>query len=378
MSTAPVTIRDVAKAAQVSVATVSRVFNRPNLVTAALRARVQDAADRLGYLADGAARALASRRSRAIGAIVPTLDNPVFAACIDALQQRLDEHGFALLIASAGYDAARETREVRVLLERGVDGLMLVGADHPSAVWALIERRRPAVPVVVTWSGEASRSTVACIGFDNRAAARRLVDHLLQLGHRRIAMIAGPTTGNDRAMARVAGVREALSAVGIALAPPYLTERPYTVPDGHAAALVLLSLPEPPTAIVCGNDHLALGALAGVRSLGLSVPHDVSVCGFDDLDFAAYASPPLTTVRVPAAEMGRRAADCLAAAAGRTEPPATALLEAPVMLRGSTGPPPGHRATARAPAATVTRPPRRRGTLRRAGGGPTEGPSAPR
>ncbi|WP_297854949.1 LacI family DNA-binding transcriptional regulator [Elioraea sp.] len=377
------TIRDVAKAAQVSVATVSRVFNRPDLVTAALRARVQDAADRLGYLADGAARALASRRSRAIGAIVPTLDNPVFAACIDALQQRLDEHGFALLIASAGYDAARETREVRVLLERGVDGLMLVGADHPAAVWALIERRRPAVPVVVTWSGAAGRGTVSCIGFDNRAAARRLVDHLLQLGHRRIAMIAGPTTGNDRAMARVAGVREALGAAGIALAPPYLTERPYTVPDGHAAALALLSLPEPPTAIVCGNDHLALGALAGVRSLGLSVPHDVSVCGFDDLDFAAYADPPLTTVRVPAAEMGRRAADCLAAAAGRTEPPATALLEAPVMLRGSTGPPPGHRppghrATARAPAAAVTRPPRRRGRLRRAGGDPTEGPSAPR
>jgi LacI family transcriptional regulator len=343
MSSLAVTIRDVAQAAEVSVATVSRVFNRPDLVTAALRARVHDAAERLGYVADGAARALASRRSRAIGAIVPTLDNPVFAACIDALQQRLDEHGFALLIASAGYDAARETREVRLLLERGVDGLMLVGAEHPAAAWALLDRRSPAVPVVVTWTSEPARGTVSCIGFDNRAAAKRIVGHLLQLGHRRIAMIAGPTAGNDRAIARVAGVREALRATGIELGPPYLTERPYTVPDGHAATVALLSLPEPPTAIVCGNDHLALGALAGARSLGLCVPQDVSVCGFDDLDFAAYADPPLTTVRVPAAEMGQRAADYLAAAAAHLQPPSTALLEAPVMLRGSTGPPPTNR-----------------------------------
>jgi LacI family transcriptional regulator len=345
MAPPPVTIRDVAKAAEVSVATVSRVFNRPDIVAASLRARVQEAAERLGYLVDGAARALASRRSRAIGAIVPTLDNPVFAACIDALQQRLDGHGFALLIASAGYDAARETRELRLLLERGIDGLMLVGAEHPPAVWALLARRSPTVPAVVTWTSEPARGHVSCIGFDNRAAARRIVDHLLQFGHRRIAMVAGPTAGNDRAIARVAGVREALAAAGIGLAPPYLTERPYTVPDGHAATAALLSLPEPPTAIVCGNDHLALGALAGARSLGLAVPRDVSVTGFDDLDFAAYADPPLTTVRVPAAEMGLRAAEHLAAAAVSPQPPATALLEAPVMLRGSTGPPPTRRGT---------------------------------
>lgn len=334
---AAATIRDVARAAQVSVATVSRVFNRPDRVTPALRARVLEAAERLGYLADGAARALASRRSRVIGAIVPTLDNPVFASCIDALQQRLDEHGFALLVASAGYDAAREVREVRLLLERGIDGLMLVGADHPKAVWALLARRR-SVPAVVTWTAAPS-APVPAVGFDNRAAARRLVEHLLELGHRRIAMIAGPTAGNDRAAARVEGVRAGLAAAGITLGPPLLTERPYTVPDGHAAALALLSLPNPPTAIVCGNDHLALGALAGARAMGLDVPRDLSITGFDDLDFAAYAHPPLTTVRVPAAEMGRRAADHLVAAATGAAPPADAVLEAPVMLRASTGRP---------------------------------------
>lgn len=335
-----VTIRDVARAAEVSVATVSRVFNRPDLVSAVLRGRVQDAAERLGYLADGAARALASRRSRAIGAIVPTLDNPVFAICIEALQQRLDEHGFALLVASAGYDAARETREVRLLLERGIDGLMLVGADHPPAVWTLLQRRDRSVPAVVTWTSEAPASPVPCIGFNNRAAARRIVEHLLELGHRRIAMIAGPTGGNDRAAARVAGVRDALAAAGLTLASPLLTERPYTVPDGYAAAVALLSLPAPPTAIVCGNDHLALGALAAARALGRVVPRDLSVTGYDDLDFAAFAEPPMTTVRVPAAAMGQRAADYLVAAATGATPPADAVLEAPVMLRGSTARPP--------------------------------------
>ncbi len=339
MIQATVTIRDVARAAGVSVATVSRVFNRPDLVTAALRTRVREAAERLGYLADGAARALASRRSRVIGAIVPTLDNPVFAICIDTLQQRLDQHGFALLVASAGYDAARETREVRLLLERGIDGLMLVGAEHPEAVWALLRRRGPAVPAVVTWTSDTTATPVPCIGFDNRAAARRIVEHLLQLEHRRIAMIAGPTAGNDRAAARVAGVREALATAGLRLAPAYLTERPYTVPDGRAATAALMSLAEPPTAIVCGNDHLALGALAGARALGLGVPRDLSITGFDDLDFAAYAEPPLTTVRVPAAEMGQRAADHLVAAATGLTPPAGAVLEAPVMLRGSTARP---------------------------------------
>lgn len=341
MSGPKITIREVARAAGVSVATVSRALNTPGQVTPALRTRVCDAAERLGYLAHGAARALASRRSGAIGAVVPTLDNPVFAACIDALQQRLDGHGYALLLASAGYDAAREARELRALLARGVDGVMLIGADHPPAVWDLLAPGGGrGVPAVVTWTAGDPAAPVPCIGFDNRAAARRVAAHLLELGHRRIAMIAGPTRGNDRAAARVVGVREALAAAGLRLEPPYLTERPYVVAEGRAALMALMALPEPPTAVICGNDHIAFGALAGARALGLRVPQDLSVTGFDDLDFAAYADPALTTVQVPAAEMGRRAADHLVAAAAGKSPPPPAELEAPVMLRGTTAAPP--------------------------------------
>ncbi|MGG5820390.1 LacI family DNA-binding transcriptional regulator [Falsiroseomonas sp. HW251] len=326
----------MAEAAGVSVATVSRALNTPDRVTPALRARVTEAARRLGYLGNGAARALASRRSGAMGALVPTLDNPVFAACIDAFQQRLDAHGMSLLVATAGYDAAAETRGLRTLLQRGVDGILLVGASHEPETWALLP---PGLPAVVTWTHRAQGCALPCIGFDNAAAAGRMARHLLSLGHRRIAMIAGLARGNDRASARIDGVRTALAEAGMTLAAPLLAERAYSVAEGSAAMTALLDLPDPPTAVICGNDHLAFGALVAARRKGLAVPADVSITGFDDLDFLAHGDPPLTTVHVPAAEMGRRAADHLAALAGGQAPPAPAELEAPVVLRGTTAPP---------------------------------------
>ncbi|WP_372622814.1 LacI family DNA-binding transcriptional regulator [Falsiroseomonas sp.] len=329
-------IQEVAEAAGVSVATVSRALNTPGRVTPALRARVTEAARRLGYLGNGAARALASRRSGAMGALVPTLDNPVFAACIDAFQQRLDAHGTSLLVATAGYDAAAETRGLRTLLQRGVDGILLVGAAHEPETWALLP---PGLPAVVTWMHRAEGCALPCIGFDNQAAAARMTRHLVELGHRRIAMIAGQSRGNDRAAARIAGVRQALAEAGLSLSPPLLAERAYTVADGRAAMEALLTLPDPPSAVVCGNDHLAFGALVAARRAGLAVPDDISVTGFDDLDFLAHGEPPLTTVHVPAAEMGRRAADHLVALAAGQTPPPPAELEAPVVLRGTTAPP---------------------------------------
>jgi len=330
-----VTIRDVAGAAGVSVATVSRVLNSPDQVTPALRGRVARAAARLGYVVHGAARALATRRSGAMAALFPTLDNPIFAACIDAFQRRLDEHGYSLLVASAGYDSAREARELRTLLERGVDGVMLIGAAHDEESWALLRRGPPAV---LAWT-HLPAGGLAGIGFDNRAAARRIGEHLIGLGHRRIAMIAGVNSGNDRAAARVAGLRDALGAAGLSLRDADLVERPYTVADGQAAIRELLARPDPPTAVVCGNDHLALGAIAGARAQGVPVPQALSVTGFDDLDFAICAEPPLTTVQVPAAEMGRRAADHLVARARGEAPPSIVELEAPVVLRGTTAAP---------------------------------------
>lgn len=331
-----ITIREVAEAANVSIATVSRALNAPDRVNPELRRRVTEAVDRLGYVAVGAARALASRRTGAIGALVPTLDNAIFAECINALQLRLDDHGYVLLVASADYDPRRESRELKALVERGIDGVLLVGTEHSPEVYRLLNAT--AVPAVITWSCDA-QSSVPCIGFDNRAAARRLCDHLLELGHRHIAMMAGLRQGNDRAAARVDGVRDALRARGLDLTPERLCERPYTVADGRNALRHLLAAPERPTAVICGNDVLAFGALFEAAAHGLSVPRDLSITGFDDLDLAAQMVPPLTTVRVPAAEMGRRAADQLVGVARGETPPRVTELEAAIVLRGSTAAP---------------------------------------
>ncbi|MEO3475727.1 substrate-binding domain-containing protein [Roseomonas sp. CAU 1739] len=340
-----ISIRHVAAAAGVSVATVSRALNMPDRVSPELRGRVDAAARELGYLANGAARALASRRTGAMGAVVPTLDNAIFATCMDAFQRRLDAaHGMSLLVASAGYDPALETRGLRSLLQRGVDGILLVGAAHEPETWSLLPAE---MPTVITWTHHAEGCARPCIGFDNAAAAARMTRHLLELGHRRIAMIAGVARGNDRAAARIAGVRAALAEAGLGLEPPLLAERAYSVADGHAAMTALLALDPRPTAVICGNDHLAFGAVAAARARGLSVPADISVTGFDDLEFPAHGDPPLTTVHVPAAEMGRRAADHLAALAAGEVPPLPPELEAPIMLRGTTAPPPGRAAPRR-------------------------------
>ncbi|HZS84948.1 MAG TPA: LacI family DNA-binding transcriptional regulator [Stellaceae bacterium] len=334
---AAATLGDVARLAGVSPATVSRVLNRPQTVRLGLRDSVQRAIAELGYVPHGAARALASRRSQTIGAVVPTLDNAIFATCIDALQRRLDGAGYVLLLASTEYDRARERSEVAALLERGVDGVMLVGGDHDPAVYRLLAGKR--VPFVNTWVYETA-SGRPCVGFDNRRAAMRMTDYLLDLGHRRFAVIAGVTLHNDRAAERVLGVQAALAARGIALTPAQIIERPYALAEGRDALRLLMRQKEPPTAIICGNDVLAIGALLECLAANIAVPGEISIAGFDDLELASHIQPGLTTLRVPSAGMGRRAAEYLVSRLdGRTVPDCVEL-DVELIVRGTTAPPP--------------------------------------
>jgi LacI family transcriptional regulator len=334
--TQAVTLGDVAREAGVSPATVSRVLNRPETVRGELREAVRRVVDRLGYLPHGAARALASRRSQTIGAIVPTLDNAIFARCLDALQRRLNAAGYVLLLATTEYERGREKTELQALLERGVDGIMLVGGDHDPALYTHLGAK--GLPFVNTWVYDPAAGR-PCIGFDNRGAARRLTNYLLDLGHRRFAMIAGITLHNDRAAERVAGVREALAARGLELRPERLVERPYTIAEGRGAMRMMLALPDPPTAVICGNDILAIGALAECLAARVAVPDHVSVTGFDDIELAAHLQPPLTTIRVPSAEMGRRAAEYLLDRLAERITPGIVQLPVELILRGTTAPP---------------------------------------
>ncbi|HET7595440.1 MAG TPA: LacI family DNA-binding transcriptional regulator [Burkholderiales bacterium] len=302
------TLADVARLARVSTATVSRALSLPHKVKPRTLTRVQQAVQTLGYVAHGAARALASRRTRTIGAVIPTLDNAIFANTTHALQKTLDEAGYTLLLATHEFDAAVEVRTTRALIERGIDGLVLLGTSHDAAIFRMIGMNR--IPYVLTWALDSS-GVHPCVGFDNRAAAAQLADYLLDIGHREFAMISGITAHNERARERVEGVRQALAAKGVRLAAHRLVEKPFTPGAGREGLREVMRASPRPTAVICGNDILALGASAECQALGVAVPQGISITGFDDMEIASLITPGLTTVRFPTAELGVYAAQHL-------------------------------------------------------------------
>jgi LacI family transcriptional regulator len=302
------TLNDVAREARVSTATVSRCLNLPDKVSPEVRERVHAAVNKLGYVPHFGGRALASNRSNTVGAVIPTMENAIFARGLQALEEALSAKGITLLVATSNYDVDREAAQIRTLLGRGVDGLVLIGASRPQETYEVL--RKGGVPFVLVWNPDGD-SRHCSVGFDNRGAARGMTEQVLAIGHRHVAMIAGITAWNDRASDRVLGVREALAAHDLVLAEPYLVEAVYSLSAGGEAAQRLWELTPRPTAIVCGNDVLAVGAIIGLRAIGVTIPSDVSVVGFDDIDLALAVSPALTTVHVPHRRMGRSAADLL-------------------------------------------------------------------
>jgi LacI family transcriptional regulator len=345
MSAALPTIEDVARRAGVSTATVSRVVNQPGSVRPALRGKVAAAIAQLGYVPHAGARTLKSRRTGTVGAVFPTIDNAIFAKAIDALQRRLAEDNHQLLIATSGYDPAVEESQALNLLTRGVDALMLCGCAQRAGLLARLKER--GVPVVHVMSWPLPPGLVG-VGFDNARAMGQVVRYLLDLGHRRIAMLAGVTRDNDRAAERVRGVREALVAAGLSLPAQRLVERRYGLAPAREGLQQLLEAASPPTAVVCGNDVLAFGALLEAQRLGLDVPRELSIVGFDDLEMASHVQPALTTVHVPAETMWRRAAERALAMLRGGELPRESAIEVSLVVRGSTAPPASRQRATRA------------------------------
>lgn len=277
-------------------------------------------------------RALASRRTRTVGAVVPTLDHAIFARAIQAMQITLADAGYQLLIASHDYSLAVEAIAARSLLEQGVEAL-LVGTDHSREVWSLIGDAT--IPILFTWSLHVQ---VDSIGFDNEAAGYLVAEHLLRLGHRSFGLISGHLRNNDRARARLQGVRKAIGAAGLSLPAASVTEHQFGYSGGRAGLAALLALAEPPTAIIGGNDLMAIGAIIEAQSRGLSIPNDLSIAGIDDLDLAAHISPGLTTVHLPTKELGRRAADHVLKRLEGGEADRMTEMSIELVVRGSTGP----------------------------------------
>jgi LacI family transcriptional regulator len=329
-----VRLSDVARDAGVSPATVSRAISEPGLLSHETLMRVRRSAERLGYRPDAAARALASGRSMTIGAVMPTLDNTIFAKALQSMQATLASEGYQLLVASHDYSAAAETEAIRMLVSRGVDGLLLVGAERAPEASSLLATS--AVPVVLTWSASATAPSVVV---DNAAAGDMAASHLLGLGHTRIGVITGATHFNDRQRARLAGIRSAIERAGLPLPPSLVCEQPTTLAGGRMGCAKLLELAEPPTAIIGGIDLIAIGCMVEAQARGLGVPSDLSVAGIDDLDMSAHVSPSLTTVHVPTALIGAEAAQTLVAMLRQQPVKPVSMLPLELIVRRSTARP---------------------------------------
>lgn len=329
-------VRDVARVAGVSVATVSRALNTPEKVLPELRHRVVAAAAQLRYVPHAGARALSSARSWRIGALIPTIDNSIFSAVVTSMQRQFASAGYALVISVTEFDASTEQAELRSLIASGIDGLVLTGMQRPAQVYADLAQLR--LPYVLTsiYQPNAPHTTV---GYDNEAGGVLLVRHLVQLGHREIGLIAGPCPVNDRAALRKRGVYKELKRCDIPLPAHRVIERPFSLEDGRIGLRHLLQCDPALTAVVCGNDVLALGAMFEAQAIGLDVPNDMSIVGFDGLDLGRHTRPGLTTIDVHCANLGTRTAETLLAKIAGHETPRATRIDLDLVVRGSSAPP---------------------------------------
>lgn len=296
-------IAEVARLAGVSIATVSRVINNSGKVDPETAARVQAAIRKLGYVPNGTAKALVSGRSNILGIIVSDITNPFFPDIIQAFEGVAIEHGYEILTVSSHYDAGRMEQCVRRLLQRSVDGVAIITSEFdPAVISRLTEVRVPTVFLDVGVVGK----YVSNIKVDYESGIRQAVAHLVELGHRRIAFISGPSKLKSAKIRKQAFLRSLHDA---SLSDDLVVEGNHAIDGGLEAMGQLMG--RRPTAVLCSNDLSAIGAMRAIRRAGLSVPHDVSVVGFDDIQLSRFTDPPLTTVHLARADLGVAAFEAL-------------------------------------------------------------------
>lgn len=353
-----VTIKDVARLAGVSPATVTRVLQGGGAVRTETRRRVQDAIRVLGYRPHHIARALVTRSSDTVGLLLPSSGDSFWGEVAAGIEERAWEDGYSVLFANAHGNPERELRALELFLSKWVDGMIITGAAGDPRTW--FRRAEPQVPVVlVNWdtrfrpqdvdaamllppdemaaavAAEAGSRGFGHIAFDDVGAARLVVEHLLALGHTDIAFVGGIPI--RPALLRILGFRQALEEAERPPGPIVACDE--TLEAGFAATRRLLSEPDPPTAIVAYSDVVAIGAMRAAHSLGIEVPGTLSIVGFDDIEIAGFVEPPLTTVRQPKREMGRRAMNRILDQLEGREVPEHETLPGHLVVRSSTGSP---------------------------------------
>ena len=302
-----ITIKDVARHAQVSVTTVSHVINATRFVSAGSRERVLHAVATLNYVPSALARSLKNNRTHTVGMMIPNSSNPYFAEIIRGIEDTCFDAGFNVILCNSDDDPRKQGQYIRVLAEKQVDGLIVLSSGGDDELGAHL--RNANMPQVLV-DREVEHLSADLVEVNHESGGYLATRHLLELGHRRIGCITGPLQLSS-ALQRLQGHHRALAEAGVDADRGGLVEADFTSGGGFTAMQRLLALTTPPSAVFACNDLMAIGALCAASSAGLRVPQDLSVIGFDDIALAAYSSPPLTTVAQPKHQMGELAARLL-------------------------------------------------------------------
>lgn len=328
-------IRDIAKRAGVSTATVSRTLSAPASVKPATRARVEAAVSKLDYMPNAVASSLRRRRTENIVVIVPDIHNPFFSGIVQGIEHVAHRHGHKVLLGESQDNQPRIDKYADMLVRREADGLILLGARLPTSVARAVAASEPPRMPIVTACEYVVGLQAPNVRIDNVAAAAAATEHLLKLGHRKIATITGPYS-NPIVKDRVTGFRQQMRRASVAVTAAYVVRGDFSLESGYHAMQGLLALEEVPTAVFCANDEMAMGAIRAAKESGRRVPQDLSVVGFDDIRFAEYVDPPLTTIRQPQREIGETAMRLILDVFEKRSGPSTVVLPHSLIIRGST------------------------------------------
>lgn len=329
------TIYDVAKVAGVSISTVSHVLNRTRYVSEETQVRVLNAVEQLNYRPNSLARALVRQETQTIALIVPDNVNPFFAELARAVENYGFDAGYSFILCNSDRSMDKEVAYLDMLISKRVDGLVYMTSHYSEE---RLQRLRQEKIAVVVFDREYKEFDAILL--DNYGGGCLATNHLIALGHRRIACISGPYDSEGRSGDRVRGYKDALCAAGLSIDDDLILTGDWTYQSGQEAANVLINLDDPPTAIFACNDTMAVGVLASLREYGLDVPGSVSVIGFDNIALSSYISPPLTTVATPIVEVGQQLCQLLFNRIGGLLPSSPQHITIPgdLVIRASTAP----------------------------------------